>query len=517
MAVILRELSPQLWLVLVIVLFNSFKYFALSTVLTLFVTIEYGMSDIQAGNLYGIWGLMHTVWGFVGSLAVDRYGIRRVALVATSLGVISRGLLVFLHSEIVLRVVLCGIGPIAEGVIDPLYMVAIKKLTRRRVRGLAFGLQYAFMNLGGACAENFVDCVRLKTWTMPWGQAYSGLRFALFGTWLAACMGWFLALWLRSPPASKVVPHWSPGLEGNAFNQQASAGYVALIHPSPESSPGHSPRNSPNGAAAADTSQSEITLQTEEDAPKDPIPIPKGLTIRERSSKSSRALSLWEMYAVDRSFHRAVFMTAAVMFVSFQWKYMDTLLPKFADRTFGAECPWGGIYSINNWMCVICPPVISAMAPADRVDDFQLIVPGLWIMALSPICIWASVSELATAAWVFLLSCGEVLWSPRSQSFIASLAPDGREGAFLALANAPNFLSQYPVGFMSGWLLDTYCPACPHNHSKSCTVDSQWKGNPGAMWLWVAVTSAVSPVIVTSFVRYLRSSGADCQHTHGES
>lgn len=70
----LSELSGQLWLVLVVILFNSFKYFTLATVLTSFATNEYGITDIQAGNLYGIWGLCHTIWGFVGSLAVDRFG-----------------------------------------------------------------------------------------------------------------------------------------------------------------------------------------------------------------------------------------------------------------------------------------------------------------------------------------------------------------------------------------------------------------------------------------------------------
>merc|ERR1740121_2543282 len=96
------------------------------------------------------------------------------------------------------------------------------------------------------------------------------------------------------------------------------------------------------------------------------------------------------------------------------------------------------------------------------------------------------------------------MWSPRSQSFIASLAPEGKEGVFLALAGLPTFLSQYPVGLISGWLLDTYCPACPNNGNDSCMLDPKWNADPGAMWLWVAATSALSPLIVTVFLAYLR-------------
>lgn len=514
MAIQLSELSGQLWLVLVVILFNSFKYFTLATVLTSFATNEYGISDIQAGNLYGIWGLLHTIWGFVGSVAVDRYGIRNVALVATFTGVIARGLLVFCHSEGIMKLVLCGLGPLSEGVCDPLYMVAIKKLTRRRVRGFAFGLQYAFMNLGGAVGENLIDCVRLHTWMMPWGQEYSGLRFCLFLTWLAAIIGWLFAMQLRDVPA-KIPHHWSPVLESNAFNQEASAGYVALLYPSPSptASGPSSPDESCLSASAPSSHQScEIVLHTEDtsSAPQAPPRNDATQQMAHVDVECDTPIRGWDplqvvrAYVADAAFQRAVFMTAAVMFVSLQWKYMDTLLPKFADRTFGASCPWGTIYSINSWMCVLCPPLISALASGDQVDDFWLILPGLWIMALSPLSIWASVSQPATAVWVVLLSCGEVMWSPRSQSFIASLAPEGKEGVFLALAGFPTFLSQYPVGLISGWLLDTYCPQCPNNDNQSCMLDPEWQAEPGVMWLWVAATSTISPMLVAGALGYLR-------------
>lgn len=417
-----------------------------------------------------------------------------------------------------MKLVLCGLGPLSEGVCDPLYMVAIKKLTRRRERGFAFGLQYAFMNLGGALGENLIDCVRMHTWMMPWGQEYSGLRFCLFLTWLAAVVGWLIAMLLRDP-AVELPPYWSPVLESNAFNQEASAGYVALLHPSPTSTasgPSSPGRWCSSASSASSHQPSEIVVRVEGAAPRAPITqqmvdVDVECTTPARGWDPLRAV---RAYVADDAFRRAVFMTAAVMFVSLQWKYMDTLLPKFADRAFGPSCPWGTIYSINNWMCVICPPLISALAPGDQVDDFWLILPGLWIMALSPLSIWASVSQPATAAWVFLLSCGEVMWSPRSQSFIASLAPDGREGVFLALAGLPAFLSQYPVGLISGWLLDTYCPQCPNNDYQSCTLDPEWHADPGAMWLWVAATSAISPMLVAGTLGYLRK-GDGLVKSHG--
>ncbi|CAK0849114.1 unnamed protein product [Prorocentrum cordatum] len=52
-----------------------------------------------------------------------------------------------------------------------LHRTTVRLVTLRRVRGFAFGLQYAFMNLGGAVGENLIDLVRLQTWLMPWGEA----------------------------------------------------------------------------------------------------------------------------------------------------------------------------------------------------------------------------------------------------------------------------------------------------------------------------------------------------------
>jgi len=506
------EISPELRLVLVIIFFN--KYFTLASALTLFATDEYGLSDVKAGELYGLWGLLHAVWGFAGSFAIDRFGIRAVAIVATTFGVLSRGLLVFTHSVPILYFVLCGLGPLAEGICDPLYMVAIKKLTRRRVRAFAFAAQYAFMNLGGAFGLNLLDVLRQHSYTMPWGEEFSGLRFTLLTTWFAALVCWLLACRLSRVPVTQVAAHWSPGFEANAFNQASSAGYVALLHPSPDASPCQSPRSPP--ASLIDTcADFELHMEATQvehrkiAGPEEKVKEPQALSTV--SSSLRDALELLH----DDAFQRATALTTAVLFVSLQWKYMDTLLPKFVERTFNAQCPWASIYSINSWMCVFCPPLISAFMTTDRIDDLTIILLGLWIMALSPVAIALHLSEASTAAWIFLLSVGEVIWSPRSQSFIASLAPEGREGAFLAMAGLPTFISQYPVGIISGWLLDTYCPACPQAHNSACAMhDPHWQSNPQVMWLIVAGSSTLSPVLVAVLSGYFR--GGACSNVRSE-
>ena len=48
--------------------------------------------------------------------------------------------------------------------------------------------------------------------------------------------------------------------------------------------------------------------------------------------------------------------------------------------------------------------------------------------------------------FVVTLSLGESVWSPRWYDYSMSLAPEGREGIFTALASAPLFAAKLPTG-----------------------------------------------------------------------
>ena len=64
---------------------------------------------------------------------------------------------------------------------------------------------------------------------------------------------------------------------------------------------------------------------------------------------------------------------------------------------------------------------------------FSVMLPGLWLMALSPLPLVLAPGVASAAAWVTLLSVGEIVWAPRQSAWTATLAPPGREGIFLAL------------------------------------------------------------------------------------
>ena len=73
----------------------------------------------------------------------------------------------------------------------------------------------------------------------------------------------------------------------------------------------------------------------------------------------------------------------------------------------------------------------------------------------------------------------------------------------MALSSAPLFLAKLPVGFLSGYLLEKYCPEEGERHSKT-------------MWLIIGLLTATSPIFMTVFWSYIskRDDGNDISERH---
>ena len=66
--------------------------------------------------------------------------------------------------------------------------------------------------------------------------------------------------------------------------------------------------------------------------------------------------------------------------------------------------------------------------------------------------------------FVTQLSLGESIWSPRWYDYSMSVAPEGREGVFTAMASAPLFLGKFVTGACSASLMVSYSKCMPGFH-----------------------------------------------------
>eukprot|EP00563_Minutocellus_polymorphus_P003825 CAMPEP_0181035188 /NCGR_PEP_ID=MMETSP1070-20121207/8193_1 /TAXON_ID=265543 /ORGANISM="Minutocellus polymorphus, Strain NH13" /LENGTH=371 /DNA_ID=CAMNT_0023112737 /DNA_START=164 /DNA_END=1278 /DNA_ORIENTATION=+ len=163
-------------------------------------------------------------------------------------------------------------------------------------------------------------------------------------------------------------------------------------------------------------------------------------------------------------------------------------------REFGDNVPKGTIYSINPALIIILVPIISAATTT--IDPLTMIHFGTYISAASVFFLVASTSVWATICFVSVLSVGEAIWSPRLYDYTMQMCKEGREGTYMALSSAPLFLAKLPVGFMSGYLLQKYCPEEGERHSKM-------------MWLIIGLTTAVSPILLSLCWGYIAKRDGD--------
>lgn len=175
------------------------------------------------------------------------------------------------------------------------------------------------------------------------------------------------------------------------------------------------------------------------------------------------------------------------------FRHLDATLPKYLVREFGETAPKGTIYSINPAMIIVLVPLVAAFS--QRQAHFDMIHYGSYITGISCLPMVLSTSIPAAVLFVGLLSLGEAIWSPRFYDYTVSVAPEGREGTFMALASAPLFAAKLPVGAISGLLLATYCPA-------------EGPRNSGMMWLIIGALTFSSPVLITLTQRWIREPAA---------
>jgi hypothetical protein len=120
---------------------------------------------------------------------------------------------------------------------------------------------------------------------------------------------------------------------------------------------------------------------------------------------------------IRNSWKVIVFSFASVA-VSLQWTASDISLPPFLERRFGEDIPIYTIQNIHMLGSMILPPIVGAMSSGQ--DDFDIIMPGLWIMAVSPIALVISPTVYGACAWQMVLTIGQVLWSPRQDSWVVN-------------------------------------------------------------------------------------------------
>jgi len=445
----LKGSPSELWKAYVLKFLDSFSYFAFSLIFTLFLSSDFGFSDIKAGTIYGAWGALITIYGLMTGFIIDNLGVARSLRIGFFIALISRIWILMTTSRAVLLFNTLFLLPLGNCLGIPVLTIGIRRYTTEENRGFAFGLFYVVMNVAALFSGPLVDLctILIEGGTTAEGEGqqvddnnnddelvavwkFSGYRAVILTGIIANAIACLVTLSIREIKIAEKGGNMSDDDNGNDNENEKSE---------------------KNG---------QIVFK------------PKKANPMQIFKETTRSKNFWKFLLV----------CVITLNVRMIFRHLDATLPKYMVREFGEKVPKGTIYSINPALICVLVPIVTAMTTA--VDPLVMIHAGSYISALSVFFLAFSTSIGASIAFIVCLSVGEAVWSPRLYDFTMSFVKEGREGTFMALSSAPLFLAKLPVGFMSGYLLQKYCPDEGERHSRK-------------MWAIIGFVTLTSPILLT--------------------
>ncbi|MCH7924071.1 MAG: MFS transporter [Planctomycetes bacterium] len=178
------------------------------------------------------------------------------------------------------------------------------------------------------------------------------------------------------------------------------------------------------------------------------------------------------------------FFIFALIPVQTLFAYNWLILPQYISRSFEG---WIGEYfeiaaNANPLLIFIAVPLIAATTQKSRV--YNMMIYGTFIMALPAFLLVIGPYAWTLFGYLLIMTIGEAMWQPRFLQYAAEIAPEGRTGQYMGVAQLPWFLTKMLVPLLySGRMMDRFCPA-------------EGVKNTEMMWLIFACIAMVSSIVL---------------------
>ncbi|MDR2560430.1 MAG: MFS transporter, partial [Holophagales bacterium] len=384
-----------LWALNLTYLIEGFAYFGTLAYLAMFFNEYVRLSDQHAGWMVGVMtsGITFSML-FFGS-RVDKWGLRRTLATALCLMLLGRivlslspyfgleagSLLSPLNLEATFGILFIVVG---FGMYQPAVYAGTRAVTTAATSGMAFAMLYAVNNLGGW----------LPTFMSPIRKAFG----------ISGALGFYAIVTLLG-----------------------MAGLFALLS----------------------RQTLEKTLKEKKDA--EPAATPSKETSakvegHEAPKADSRASGLAKFLhwlknhpLADPKFSYFIFCLIPVQSL---FAYNWLIMPQYVSRAYSDG--WIGqnfetATSLNALLIFILCPIVAAMSSKAKV--YNMMIMGTAVMACSAFLLSVGPTVTGLFAYILMLSIGEAMWQPRFLQYAAEIAPEGRTGAYMGVAQLPWFLT----------------------------------------------------------------------------
>ena len=161
--------------------------------------------------------------------------------------------------------------------------------------------------------------------------------------------------------------------------------------------------------------------------------------------------------------------------------YNCLILPQYINRAYTG---WVGdkfeiMANLNPLLIFLIVPIVTALT--QKKDVYKMMIWGTSVMAAPAFLLGLGTSFEILLAYLLIMTVGEAMWQPRFLQFAAEIAPEGRTGEYMGVAQLPWFLTKTVVPIYSGYMISKYVP-------------SDGAQNPEAMWFIFALIAIISPI-----------------------
>jgi hypothetical protein len=134
-------------------------------------------------------------------------------------------------------------------------------------------------------------------------------------------------------------------------------------------------------------------------------------------------------------------------------------LPMYVERAYRGT--WTGDHfevavNFNPLLIFILVPMVAALTRKAKV--YNMMILGTAVMAAPTFLLALGPSFITLFGYLIIMTLGEAMWQPRFLQYAAEIAPEGRTGAYMGVAQFPWFLTKMITSLYSGWFLSRYCP-----------------------------------------------------------
>jgi MFS family permease len=406
--------------------------------------------DVPAGLMVGVLTAGITLSMFFLGFVADKFGVRRaliwafIALLAGRVLIAGAGY-VFqpaglgstLHLVTMAGIIFVVIG---YGMYQPAAYTAVKQFTNPKTAGMAFAMLYALMNLGG-WLPSFAFLLRDDDYL---GLGIGGV-FWVYAAMTAVALIATIAILNRGTVAKAL---------------QTAKEQTAAIKAAEQGESG--PDAHGEGADAAVP-----------EATPDAKPGPVGF---------------WNNvvdWVVNHPFTDLKFTFFIFVLIPVQtlFAYNWLVLPPYINRAYEG---WIGEYfeiaaNFNPILIFIFAPIVAALTQKRKV--YNMMIAGTFIMAAPAFFLAIGTNGYLLFAYLLIMTIGEAMWQPRFLQYAAEIAPEGRTGVYMGVAQFPWFLTKLIVPLYSGTLLAKYVPA-------------EGPKDPETLWLISAFIAMLSCIIL---------------------